>query len=98
MSIQTTTLEPTDQQRSRRTAWIVWAILVAVTLAGWRLADSRDHGKAVVALIALIGFGKCALILWHFMETRHAPRWLQLVTTGWMAILWLTLLLIFVGT
>jgi Prokaryotic Cytochrome C oxidase subunit IV len=98
VSIQATTLEQNQQQRDRRAAWIVWAVLVAVTLVGWRLADSKDHGKAVVALIVLLGFGKCWLIIRHFMETRHAPRWLQLVTTGWMAILWLTLLLIFVRT
>ena len=95
MTTPTTTLERKGLQRDRRGAWTVWAVLVGVTLAGWRLADSQDHGSAIVALIVLLGFGKCVLIIRYFMETRHAPRWLQLVTTGWMAILWLTLLVLF---
>jgi hypothetical protein len=73
----------------------VWATLVAVTLAGWLLTDEAGGGTAIVALIVLFGLIKCLLIIRHFMEVRHAPHWLQVVTTGWMVVLWPTLLVLF---
>ncbi len=95
MTLHDTTLDQQDHERERRAAWTVWAVLVGVTLAGWVLADSTDRGKAIVVLIVLLGIGKCWLIVRYYMETRHAPRWLQVLTNGWIAVLWLTLLLIF---
>lgn len=85
-----------DRARERRSVWIVWAILVAVTLTGWLLTDEAGAGNAIVALVVLFGLAKCWLIVQHYMEVRHAPRWLQIVTTAWMVILWSTLLALFV--
>jgi caa(3)-type oxidase subunit IV len=94
MTTQTT---PSEQTRAQRTAWIVWGVLVAATLAGWLLhdADGTDAGQVIVSVIVLLALGKCWLIVQYFMEVRHAPRWLQIATTSWMVVLCGTLLVLF---
>lgn len=92
MTLQTSTL---DQARDKRVAWIVWGTLAVVTAAGGLLTEAGSGGNLILALIVLFGFGKCWLIVRYFMEVRHAPRWLQAVTTGWMMILWLALAVLF---
>jgi hypothetical protein len=83
-----------DQARATRTAWIVWAALVAVTVTGGLVSDSDGSGDILIAVIVLFGLGKTWLIVQYFMEVRHAPRWLQIVVTGWMLSLWTTLLVL----
>ncbi len=39
-----------------------------------------------------LGLVKCRLIIRYFMEVRHAPRGLQIATDGWLAVVWLALL------
>ena len=90
----TTPTTTPDVARETRTAWMVWGSLIAVTLAGWLLTDI-EGGTAIVALIVAFGLVKCWLIIQHFMDVRHAPRWLQVVTTAWMVVLWVTLLILF---
>ena len=92
MTVPTTT---GDRAREQRAAWIVWGALVAVTLAGWLLADGGGAGTGAIALVVALGAAKCWLIVQNFMEVRHAPRWLQVATTGWIAVLWVTLLVLF---
>jgi caa(3)-type oxidase subunit IV len=84
-----------DQTHERRVVWLVWGALVSVTVAGWRLVQEGGAEPAIFALVVLLGLAKCWLIVQHFMDVRHAPRWLQFTTTCWMAILWLTLLVLF---
>ena len=69
---------------------IVWAVLTAVTLASWLTA--RDGGAhhvdaTVTVVVLLIAAIKTQLVIWHFMEVRHAPRWLKLFTIGWVIVL-----------
>lgn len=84
-----------DQTRDTRVAWIVWGTLAVVTAVGGVLTDAGNGGTVIIALIALFGLAKCWLIVQYFMEVRHAPRWLQIVTTAWMVVLWLTLAVLF---
>ena len=35
------------------------------------------------------------MIIRYFMEVRTAPRWLKLATDGWLAVLWVTILAIY---
>ncbi|BBZ25778.1 hypothetical protein MMAD_00730 [Mycolicibacterium madagascariense] len=66
---------------------IVWALLVAVTVVSWLTA--RDGGAAhvldatVTVVVLLIAATKTVLVMWHFMEIKRAPRWLQATTAGW---------------
>lgn len=67
---------------------VVWALLTAVTVASWLTA--RDGGEAhqlnaaVTVVVLLIAAVKTQLVIWHFMEVRHAPTWLKLTTNGWL--------------
>ncbi|MGE2835405.1 cytochrome C oxidase subunit IV family protein [Mycobacterium sp. SMC-4] len=69
---------------------IVWAVLTVVTLASWLTArDSGVHhvDATVTAVVLLIAAVKTQLVIWHFMEVRHAPGWLKIVTNGWLVVL-----------
>ncbi|MGV0644027.1 cytochrome C oxidase subunit IV family protein [Mycolicibacterium sp. XJ879] len=67
---------------------VVWAVLTAVTVASWLTA--RDGGQAhhvsatVTVVVLLIAAVKTQLVIWHFMEVRHAPTWLKITTNGWL--------------
>ena len=78
---------------------IVWAVLTATTIVAWLFAPSHDfdadHRSVLVAVIVFLGFIKSLLVAHQFMELRHAPKWLQFSTQGWMAALWLTMLIIY---
>ena len=75
---------------------IVWALLVAVTVASWLTA--RDGGAAhvvnptVTVVVLLIAAVKTQLVIWHFMEVRHAPPWLKATCGSWLVALFALLL------
>lgn len=82
---------------------IVWAVLTAITIVSWLTA--RDGGAehvvnaTVTVVVVLIAAVKTQLVIWHFMEVRHAPSWLKLTTGGWLIGLFALLLgFYFVGT
>jgi Prokaryotic Cytochrome C oxidase subunit IV len=64
-------------------ATIVWVLLLAATIASWRLGGEPSaenltpNGISAIALV--IAFFKVRLVLIHFMELKDAP-W------GWRAI------------
>jgi hypothetical protein len=66
----------------------VWALLTLVTIASWQTA--RDAGEShhlnatVTVIVLLIAAIKTQLVIWHFMEVRHAPTWLKMTTNGWL--------------
>jgi cytochrome c oxidase subunit 4 len=69
---------------------IVWAVLTAVTLASWLTARDGDVHRVdatVTVVVLLIAAVKTQLVIWHFMEVRHAPGWLKIVTNAWLVVL-----------
>ncbi|MGY1976912.1 cytochrome C oxidase subunit IV family protein [Nocardia gipuzkoensis] len=99
MTSAITALDTAGRTRDKRLVVIVWAALTAITLLAWQLAPGHSgtttgHDEQLVAGIVVLGLVKCRLIIRHFMETRHAPRWLQLTTDAWLITLWATLLTI----
>lgn len=75
---------------------LVWAVLTVVTIASWLTA--RDGGAAhvvnttVTVVVLLIAAVKTQLVIWHFMEVRHAPIWLRVTTMSWLVVLFALLL------
>jgi cytochrome c oxidase subunit IV len=75
---------------------IVWAVLTLITVVSWLTA--RDGGAAhvvnatVTVVALLIAAVKTQLVIWHFMEVRHAPRWLKVTTSSWLLVLFALLL------
>lgn len=66
---------------------IVWAVLTAVTLASWLTARGGDIYRVdatVTVFVLLVAAVKTQLVIWHFMEVRHAPRWLKVTTNAWL--------------
>jgi cytochrome c oxidase subunit IV len=67
---------------------IVWALLTVVTVVSWLTA--RDGGAAhvvnatVTVVVLVIAAVKTQLVVWHFMEVRHSPRWLKVTTGCWL--------------
>jgi hypothetical protein len=74
----------------------VWAVLTMITMVSWLTA--RDGGAAhvinptVTVVVLLMSAVKSCLVIWHFMEVRHAPRWLQVTTASWAVVLFALLL------
>lgn len=84
----------------KRTVLIAWVAVSAATVLAWLLTpggseSATTRGKELVSAIVVLGLVKCRLIIRCFMGVRHAPRWLQVATDGWLAVLWLTLLVIY---
>ncbi|GAA2738269.1 cytochrome C oxidase subunit IV family protein [Actinocorallia aurantiaca] len=84
-------------QRDKLTVLIVWAALSAATVLAWLLAPGESPSatnldKELVVAVVALGLIKCRLIIRYFMEVRHAPRGLQIATDGWLAVVWLALL------
>jgi caa(3)-type oxidase subunit IV len=82
--------------KSIRNIVLVWAALTAITVVAWRLApghsDTTALSHGLVAAIVVLAMIKCRLVIRWFMEVRHAPRWLRLATDGWLVVLWVALL------
>ena len=77
---------------------IVWVVLSAITLAYLWIDQSADHDgvlgpSAVVTTSAIvIAMIKVRIIFREFMEARHAPTSLRLLTDGWVVLVGVLLL------
>lgn len=69
---------------------------MVITAASWLTA--RDGGSqhivnpVVTVVVLVIAAVKAHLVIWHFMEVRHAPRWLKASTGSWTFALFALLL------
>jgi hypothetical protein len=74
----------------------IWGFTLVLTLLSALLASHDRSGGYVTtntteAMVVLA----LAAVLWTFMETRDAPRWLRHCTIGWVVSLWLTIVVIY---
>lgn len=69
---------------------LVWAALVATTIASWAAGLSETAGVGVLLLMAL----KLRWVLLDFMELRHAPWHWRMAAEGWTAALTAVLMLL----
>ena len=79
-------LGPTASVRVTR----IWILLCVLTALSWFLGTVHREGQfqrgaAVTVGVLAIAFVKARTIIRHFMDVRAAPRWLRLVTDGWLA-------------
>jgi hypothetical protein len=72
----------------RRNLTAIWLLLMLATALSWWFGSPHRDGVHVGASIAvlLIAFVKVRLVMWHFMELRHAPRPLRWLADGWIAL------------
>lgn len=52
-------------------------------------AKTATPSVPITVAVVILGFIKCRLIIRYFMKVRSAPRWLRLATDGWLVVLWL---------
>ncbi|MDR3417256.1 MAG: cytochrome C oxidase subunit IV family protein [Nevskia sp.] len=85
---------------SEKRLGIAWLILSAITLMSWWIGSNHGHALmrsapvtfCVIALAAV----KVRVVIMEFMEARHAPRLLRRITDAWLALLVVSLLVIYV--
>jgi len=86
----------------RDRAFIVWAILVAVTLLSTGIGGVGGVARlgstaAVTAAVLAIAFIKVWMVMFNFMDVRGAPFALRALCTAWLAIVLGILLAIYAG-
>jgi hypothetical protein len=77
-----------------------WVLLSVITVVSWWLAPDHATGVATASTsisiaVIVLGFIKSRMIIRYFMEVRTAPTWLKIATDGWLATLWLGVLVIY---
>ncbi|CKI57107.1 cytochrome C oxidase subunit IV family protein [Mycolicibacterium smegmatis] len=91
---------PTTSGESTRSITWVWLALTAITIGSWWLAPAHITGTVqasttITAVVLVLTFVKCRLIIRHFMEVRTAPRWLGHATDAWLVVLLTTVFVIY---
>lgn len=81
---------------------VVCAALTGITLLSWWLGTS--HGQHAFSLSAGITFGviliaaiKVRVIVWEFMELKHAPRSMRVVADVYLATIIVVLLALYLA-
>jgi len=74
---------------SRARLGFVWLALSAITLVSYWLGTQYDHGFAKtdsIAFLGVLGIAaiKARVIFRQFMDVRHAPLRLKLLTDAWL--------------
>ena len=67
----------------------LWLVLLLATVLSWWLgADSPLRSQQTFVLSALsilaVAIIKCRLVIWHYMEVKLAPAWLQRACDAWL--------------
>lgn len=71
--------------------FLAWALLAAVTVLSSLLGGGGPAGRGLSATavsVAVLGmaFAKAFVVMFEFMELRHAPRALKLICLLWLAL------------
>lgn len=88
------------QHRPERLTTLTWLVLVAITVLAWWLSPGHagphvEPSIAITCLVIALSAIKVRLIIDNFMEVRTAPAWLRRTTDAWQAVLWTSLLVIY---
>jgi hypothetical protein len=78
----------------------VWIGLSALTVLSWGLGSAREGNHLVASTPITIGVlaaaaVKVRFIIQEFMEVRTAPAWVRRFTDVWLAVFWVTILVIY---
>jgi len=76
----------------------VWLILVLATAAATYFSVGRQlNGSVAIVVVFLIALAKMRVILFEFMELRHAPLFMRLLADSWLISLFVILVVMFLA-
>jgi hypothetical protein len=78
---------------------VVWLALVAATCVSWWLGTDHGTDSATLATagVMVAAFVKVRLVGIHFMELRDAPVWLRLFIELYVAVIAITLFVLYLA-
>jgi hypothetical protein len=90
----------TPVRHGSRTITYVWLTLIALTVLAWWLAPGHSGTLATASIpitvtVLVVALTKSRLIIRYFMEVRTAPTWLKRATDTWLALLFGSILVIY---
>lgn len=76
------------RRATKSTTLAIAVVLAGLTISSYFLGIDHLLGFSKVAMSALlvVAFVKVLLVTQFFMDVRHAPRWFNLLVTGWVGI------------
>lgn len=86
--------------RPERLTSLTWLVLVVITVLAWWLSPGHadryvEPSIPITCLVIALSAVKARLIISNFMEVRTAPLWLRRATDAWQALLWVSVLVIY---
>lgn len=79
----------------------VWVFLTTSTIASWWISHGVDIDNrmdtTVTSVVLLIAAVKSRFVIRYFMEVRYAPTWLKIATDGWLILVFLLLLIVYLA-
>lgn len=73
---------------AKSTTLAIGVVLAGLTISSYFLGIDHLLGFSKVAMSAIlvVAFVKVCLVTQYFMDVRHAPRWFNLLVTGWLGV------------
>ncbi|WP_176599253.1 cytochrome C oxidase subunit IV family protein [Sphingobium sp. 15-1] len=73
---------------------LTWIVLLGATLLSWEMGhgmgfESIEHASMAIILVSFV---KVRFVMHEFMELRHAPLFMRLLADGWIVVVTLLLL------
>ena len=81
----------------RPASWVCLLLMAATVLTTWVLSKDIVAAKIGTVSIVLVAAIKVRLVLLHFMELRDAPQPLRLGFEGWVWIVAVALIALYLG-
>jgi hypothetical protein len=71
----------------RHPATLLWQLLTAATLLSWFVSGHGSADPAITTVaVLIIALVKIRLIIWYFMEIRHAPIVWRRIFDAWVVL------------
>jgi Prokaryotic Cytochrome C oxidase subunit IV len=85
------------EQLTRSKTALVWALLVTAALASWQIGTHGVSAKLATSLVMVIAFVKVRFIGMWFMELKDGPVVLRRLFDGYVAIVGLSVIVLYLA-
>ncbi len=77
----------------------IWLALLAATFVTFWLGESGLSGTGLLPVLVMFGLAymKGLLVIWHFMELRHAPFLWRALMVGWLTLIVVVIVLAYLA-